>query len=95
MNTFSNKLLIEEAGACLHNSTSNEEDVDLLLGDGPDGVDDAGEVAEEGEDEADPELNLPDIENARVISSRHNTNKPEHSGMHAMRAQREDEEPTS
>jgi hypothetical protein len=28
-----------------------------LLGDGPDGVDDAGEVAEEGEDEADPELN--------------------------------------
>jgi hypothetical protein len=29
-----------------------------LLGDGPDGVDDAGEVAEEGEDEADPELNL-------------------------------------
>ena len=66
-----------------------------LLGDGPDGVDDAGEVAEEGEDEADPELNLPDIENARVISSRHNTNKPEHSDMHAMRAQREDEEPTS
>jgi len=29
-----------------------------LPGDGPDGVDDAGEVAEEGEDEADPELNL-------------------------------------
>jgi len=29
-----------------------------LLGDGPDGVDDAGEVAEEGEDEADPEFNL-------------------------------------
>lgn len=29
-----------------------------LLGDGPDGVDDAGEVAEEGEDKADPELNL-------------------------------------
>lgn len=29
-----------------------------LLGDDPDGVDDAGEVAEEGEDEADPELDL-------------------------------------
>lgn len=29
-----------------------------LFGDGPDGVDDAGEVAEEGEDKADPELNL-------------------------------------
>ena len=29
-----------------------------LLGDGPHGVDDAGEVAQEGEDEADPELNL-------------------------------------
>lgn len=28
-----------------------------LFGDGPDGVDDAGEVAEEGEDKADPELN--------------------------------------
>jgi len=40
-----------------HIITSNEEDVDRLLGDGPDGVDDAGEVAEEGEDEADPELN--------------------------------------
>lgn len=30
----------------------------LLLGDDPDSVDDAGEVAEEGEQQADPELNL-------------------------------------
>jgi len=69
MNTFSNKLLIEEASACLHNSTSNEEDVDLLLGDGPDGVDDAGEVAEEGEDEADPELNLQDTESSAALNT--------------------------
>jgi hypothetical protein len=30
----------------------------ILLGDGVDGVEDAGEVAEEGEQEADPELML-------------------------------------
>lgn len=30
----------------------------LLPGDDPDGVDDAGEVAEEGEQQADPELDL-------------------------------------
>ena len=30
----------------------------VLLGDDPDGVDDAGEVAEEGEQQADPELDL-------------------------------------
>jgi hypothetical protein len=30
----------------------------LLLGDDPDGVDDAGDVGEEGEQQADPELDL-------------------------------------
>jgi len=30
----------------------------VLLHDDPDGVDDPGEVAEEGQDEADPELDL-------------------------------------
>jgi hypothetical protein len=32
--------------------------VPLLLGDDPDGVDDAGDVGEEGEQQADPELDL-------------------------------------
>jgi hypothetical protein len=53
MHTFSNKLLKKV--------TSMQRPAAVpprLLGDGPDGVDDAGEVAEEGEDEADPELNL-------------------------------------
>ena len=40
-----------------------------LLGDGPDGVDDAGEVAEEGEDEADPELNLQDTESSAALNT--------------------------
>lgn len=39
-----------------------------LLGDGPDGVDDAGEVAEEGEDKADPELNLQQANNNSYLS---------------------------
>ena len=39
-----------------HTATHTSRRRLLLLGDGVDGVDDAGEVAEEGEEEADPEL---------------------------------------